>query len=115
MGVEGVSVKTTRLALAALVSCGLVAGVVGIGYAADSVGAEPARVAAKAAVRCDGPSRADGTGVGYDCDNYDTPFSAGRNAVSRLANTGSLTAVVSGITGMSLAGGVTLVAARKRC
>mgnify|MGYP000900071423 CR=1 FL=1 len=198
--------KTTRLALAALVSCGLVAGIGGISYAAGSADVEPAHVAADPCLRApDGPlavedaapteeptqepapteeptrdpapteeptrdpapveeptqepapaptgrpgpppgrspqglrgghlgaralpasapvaraaaqdggsSRADGAGVGYDCEDYDTPVSAGRNASARLANTGSLTAVVGGLAGMSLAGGVALVAARKR-
>ena len=208
--------KTTRLALAALVSCGLVAGIGGISYAAGSADVEPAHVAADPCLRApDGPlavedaapaedqaqdaapaeeptqdpapveeptqdpapteeptqepapveeptqepapaptgrpgpppgrspqglrgghlgaralpasapvaraaaqdggsSRADGAGVGYDCEDYDTPVSAGPNAAPRLANTGSLTAVVGGLAGMSLAGGVALVAARKR-
>ena len=105
--------KTARLALAAPGSSGLVAGIGGIGCAADSAGAESVRVAAKAASQGGGPSRADGTGVGYDCDNYDTLVSASRNAAPRLANTASLRAVDGGVTGVSLAGGVALVAARK--
>lgn len=106
--------KTARLALAAPGPSGLVARIGGIDYAAYPAGAEPARVAAKAASQDGGSSRADGAGVGYDCDNYDTPVSAGRNASPRLANTGSLMAVVGGVTGMPLAGGAALVAARKR-
>ncbi|MBF0939567.1 MAG: hypothetical protein HXK03_01635 [Schaalia georgiae] len=105
--------KTARLVLAALDSSGLVAGIGGIGYAADPAGVESARVAAKAASQGGGSSRADGTGVGYDCDNYDTLVSAGRNAAPRLANTGSPMAVDGGVTGMLLAGGVALVVARK--
>ena len=105
---------TIRTALAAPVSCGLVAGIGGIGRAADPADAGSARVAAKAAAQGGCPSRADGAGVGYDCDDCDTPVSAGRNAEPRLADTGSLMAVVGGLAGMLLAGGFALVAARKR-
>ena len=104
---------TIRTALAAPVSCGLVAGVGGIGRAADPADAGSARVAAKAAAQGGCPSRADGAGVGYDCDNYDTLVSASRNAAPRLANTGSPMAVDGGVTGVPLAGGVALVAAHK--
>ena len=95
---------TIRTALAAPVSCGLVAGIGGIGRAVDPADAESARVAAKAAAQGGCPSRADGAGVGYDCDDCDTPASAGRNAEPRLADTGSLMAVVGGLAGMPLAG-----------
>lgn len=76
--------------------------------------AESARVAANTAAQGDCPSRADGAGVGYDCDVYDTPVSAGRNAEPRLADAGSLMAVAGGLAGMPLAGGFALAAARKR-